>query len=275
MRIVDDETAESTCFEVPNGLKTQIVDVIEDCVVNEKEILPILTEKFGDKLEKTATFLDDKWGACADNVYPGKGDLWYIFEEKFNAKISKKGNYLVHPGVTVISFAKNHEQYKELHDYLKEKVGQYYAILPLDSFHVTIHNMFTKMMMKDYYDLLYEKVYPICKNWNASRGDRTFKARATEVYYRNTIGVMVDLEIAGHDLVHAAHNMVRNEAGLKDDGLRFHMTMGYRYNKKDIPESVVKEITKKIAETLAEYPIVLSEPLACNFESMMAFEPLE
>lgn len=274
MRIMDNESSESECFEVPNGLKNEVVEIIEDCVVYENDVLSTLLNKFGDKLEKTTTFLEESWGACADNIYPAKGELWYIFEEKFNPKVSKRGNYLVHPGLTVISSAKNCESYRELHTYLKEKVGEFYAILPLESFHVTIHNMFTKMMMKDYYDMMFAKVYPVCKKWNEARGERTFRARPINAYFRNTIGVMVDLETVGHDLVVDAHNMVRNEAGMKDDGLQFHMTFGYRYNKKEMPEVVAKEVVQKIGEAFAENPIVLGEPLVCTFESMMEFEPL-
>jgi hypothetical protein len=274
MRIIDNESSDSECFEVPNGLRSRVVEIIEDCVVHDREVLPELLAECGDKVEKTTTFLDESWGACAENVYPGKGELWYIFEEKFNAKVSKRGNYLVHPGVTVISSAKNHESYRELHAYLCNKVGEFYAILPLESFHVTIHNMFTKMMMKDYYDMLFTKVYPICKKWNESRGERTFRAKPNNAYFRNTIGVMVDLETTGHDLVLEAHNMVRNDAGMKDDGLQFHMTFGYRYNKKEMPESLVKEVVQRIGEAFVDNPIVLGEPTVCTFESMMEFDPL-
>lgn len=198
-------------------------------------------------------------------------------------KINSLGKYGKFEGTTIICFLskKDREKYKKVHDFIKESkvIQKYYSPLPVDSYHMTILNIFTRKYTKDYGQRL-EKLKKMIGGINGILNQVQLCPRTakTELYTRGTMGVRCELNnVVNEHFIQPMRSGMAANIGVKyDQNFQFHMTLGYRYKNVIIEDkpAFLDEVTalNKLVNSIGN--VTFEKTQLCYFEDMTSFIPM-
>jgi hypothetical protein len=194
--------------------------------------------------------------------------------QKYSNKVSIYGEYLLFTGITTICFLR--EVPMHFYNQLKATgIGRYYSLLPPSSYHMTIINLVVEHNP--------EKLAQIVEHIKSQKyllnvwlmqwmKDPISVPIRRSVYFRGTFGFH---PILPSTMLHSLETLRVSFADVcktKLDNVEMHVTLGYRYNNKEVP----KEVCVAVEQVVERYMslVMLCTPKICTFESMEHFEPI-
>lgn len=199
-------------------------------------------------------------------------------------KVNNQGHYKPYPGITVVAdisdsdrafFAELYELVKGLPDFT-----DFYALLPVSSYHMTTNNLFTKHEYKQAWKSFVDDNLPKFKDLNLKLIDKAFqpKVKLEKIIAKKTVKIILKLDSEHSAII----SRVGQEHGVADKiPPVFHLTLGYLY--KDISGTKLQLFQNQLAEALPKllekyhYPkgrdFLLQQPKLRYFNTMMEFIP--
>ena len=198
-----------------------------------------------------------------------------------NVKVNSKGEYCLFPGITVVSSigTKNGELWSKVYEALNKSslIKRYYALLPLNSYHMTTINLFTKKNTSGNWNSFLEDQLPWFQKLNEKLKIDSFKPQVIKVepeMFGQTIHLLIQLGTPQKEKI---ISLAKELSLVKKVPNRFHLTLGYLY--RDISDKnrkvVKKEFKLLINHILNPSPdsIEFLEPKLCYFQDMLDFIP--
>ncbi|MDF1827680.1 MAG: DUF1868 domain-containing protein [Legionellaceae bacterium] len=202
-------------------------------------------------------------------------------------KLDSEGHYLFFPGYTVIcklNLDEGFDVWSNIYNTLVQdkNVTDYYAILPLSSWHVTAINLFTK-------DEVEERHLP----WNdyVAAKQRFFSELShllqqnpisptliyADLYTKGALQIDVRLDLRSRNQIEALAKQYHYEHQIPS---HFHVTLGYQY--KALKPRCFTELNASLAPRIrddvvhaAQESRQLKPAQLCYFENMLAYTPFE
>ncbi len=222
--------------------------------------------------------------------------------KEYNGKVNIHGRYLPYSGWSTISFIENghNSNVNLIETFLKEDpvMSKYFAALPRDSYHVTIHNLWANgnrllPHQKRFLEANYsndEKTTLIeqskrkgfwnpdfCMNELLKKIDKALPKLLTSteliiggVYFTgHTLGIWFsdDSDMSNFDLSRVACI----NASEKMEDVPYHMTLAYNYKDVDIRE--VRSKLQELNNKLAGIHVKMAAPFVSYFSDMTMFVP--
>ncbi len=195
------------------------------------------------------------------------------------AKVNPVGQYNPFLGVTVVAAVgnSNKEMLQKIYDELNQNllIKQYYALLPVSSYHMTTMNLFTEKGNKpENWKEFVTNQLPLFQYLNKRLQAQAFYPHVTldKPTVSGTIKLAVHLDAQETSKVYSLAKEFSHE---KDVPVPFHITLGYLY--KDMTQEVRDQITTQLLKIVNEVwrsnskPIVLDLPKLCYFRDMQEF----
>ncbi|QIN33562.1 DUF1868 domain-containing protein [Legionella longbeachae] len=195
-------------------------------------------------------------------------------------KIDSTGNYVEFPGVTIIApIIKTSQENHFLHNMHQSLASstlltQYYTPLPLESYHMTTCNLYTKNEHNlDWFKFITDRLeffQNLCTQLKNHEFIPEVSIEAVQV------GRALQLRLSLPESQKAVIRELAQTMGI-EEGIPsfFHLTLAYCY--KNISDKKLhQEIISAVEEIIAPYinrQIKLHVPTLCYFESMLAFIP--
>ncbi len=189
-------------------------------------------------------------------------------------KIDSSGNYTSFPGITVLSHIKKNELiiWNKLYSKLKESkiINEYYSLLPVDSYHMTLINLYTKAYtsknIEDDWKRFITNKNKMFINLDNYLSENAFIPKIPSVNMllpkisNNTIAIEVPIASEQKEKV----NEIANHFKLfKKVPSPFHITLAYSY--KVIPAETYQEIEIEFNRIVNSNLLIYNTPL--NFEN--------
>lgn len=226
------------------------------------------------------------------NKLSESASLHYPIVAEFNLpdrpyqKLNKSGKYLVFPGYTVISFLNHQDEiWKVWYDELKNVIpSDIYQILPLESFHMTVKNLFTLKKFKDEEDphfrfreylsenREYLKIYAQ-ENYKLNQ----FKAKIIsekDILFGGTF--LVELSIFDNNVLKKIEKITKsNNEIFGNQHKAYHITLAYKKDWTNGRDPSEKE-KQLMIDHIKKIPIIiLYDPTLCYFPDMQTFIPMK
>ena len=208
-----------------------------------------------------------------------------VYIKTVNRKIDVFGNYIDFHGMTVVSHVdQTLYSMKGLLEDLNKEFGDQYSILPLESIHMTIFNMFVQPEKYDDKTISsYTNKVKKFKSWAHTyvpHINYRFRVQINACYLANTIGIKVTPERV--DSVIAMRSQLKKLTKLEDKTLEhsvnsnpFHITFGYRYTTIKRENDNLRFKTLLENHSLSIGTILTMKPAeVCEFNDMTHFEPI-
>lgn len=274
---ISDNDGEANLYRLDMASQPDVIKVMEKYPEDPKTALEhSLGYELIPELKKE---IQERWGICVDYTWDVTGSTWYLVEKLYNHKITFSGKYAIFPGVTLISFCQDMEVCKKVREYLEStELSKYYRFLPELSYHITIHNIATRIQFGQLYDELLSKIGHGMVDWNSNRWkdmpeNYSMTAAATEIYFRETMGVHYKFEGESAFLAQNTRDLCQTKFRLPQDKTPYHLTLGYKYSLEMPPKDLVEEVGRNVIEILGQ-TMKISLPVFCQFESMTEYEPI-
>lgn len=222
--------------------------------------------------------------------------------KEYNSKVDTHGRYLPYFGWSTISFIEggHHSNVNLIEASLKEDpiMSKYFAALPRDSYHVTIHNLWAngsqllphqkKFLVANYNNNTRASLVEqsrmkgfwnpdFCMNELLSKIDKALPklSHPTEliiggVYFTgHTLGIWFaeDSDTTNFDMSRAACNQVSE----KTERNAYHMTLAYNYT--DVNNEEIGSKLQELNNKLAGIRIRMAAPFVSYFSDMTMFVP--
>ncbi|KAB8033802.1 DUF1868 domain-containing protein [Fluviispira multicolorata] len=201
-------------------------------------------------------------------------------------KIDSSGNYCSFPGVTVISNIKdeNREMWQKVYKKLSDipLITEYFALLPVESYHMTTINLYTKKYEGGKkgrkWKTFVTSRFSFFKNLKATLESNAFEPRVNSATLltpkvSSIISLLVPLDDSQKEKI---YDVATQYGIVKKIPNPFHVTLAYSYKK--VPDEIRIEINKKVNDILksilASYekqPIVFKQPKLSYFLNMTAY----
>jgi hypothetical protein len=197
-------------------------------------------------------------------------------------KINEAGVYCSFPGITIVSAVgdSNRELWQLIfHELNKSHLfKQHYALLPVESYHMTTLNMYVAETIANWSQFVSERL-PFFQSVHKETENHAFLPQVLSIRPEFRGGVLLL-----HIDIPSDQRKLNFELATKFDmtnylpNPQFHITLGYIYRKiegKDCPE-IAKEYEDIINRVLSSYntvPIVLEPPHLTYFPDMTSFIP--
>ena len=247
---------------------------------NLEETLILRLESYHNSSYKSLLLMDTaRWSIHS------KSDTVTIYTKRFSHKINSFGEYTKYHGMTVVSHVakKHYDIFEQLLTELREKVGHIYSVLPVDSLHMTVFNMFTQSIQSSYTEeeiASYKKKVNKFKTFGTkfcpeNKGKQMVKIDS--FYGHTTLGSTFGLKVTPMWDIQKQRKILSSVTGLEDKSLNkgnFHITFGYNYNNIEISEELKKEI-EVIFKRYRLSSIEVEEPEVCEFFDMTKFIPVK
>lgn len=200
-------------------------------------------------------------------------------------KIDSEGNYLSYPGYTVI-FKTNSAsldtrraiEHRLSHHQINEAfLARYYSILPIESWHVTAINLFTKDAVEDEqrdWDRYVASQETFFSQLSSAIEQGVFTPVITYSGLRvdGAIQAIVTLDENSKKRVEA---LAEHYGYQRNVPRHFHMTLGYQYkplNNKDL-DALKSDLAPFIQDFFKNMRVALEPAQLCYFDDMTAFIP--
>lgn len=282
MMIEERDNVQPVIYKFPKNTQERIIKILNSDPENpleemSKKLGMTITPDINHPIRDPFNMVRERWGICYDYIWAYTGATWYLVEQLYNPKISLTGKYVLFPGISLVSFCSDSKLCKRVEEYLKStELSKYYAILPAESYHITIHNGMTKIQTGPEYETIMKNIGYGMVDWNENRwkneDDKELIAHAKELYVRETLGLHYEFtHNQGH--VEMSRSLCQKRFGFANDNLRFHLTLGYKYSLEQAPSKLVEEVGQNIVKILGQ-ELKLDLPVFCSFESMTEYEPI-
>jgi len=201
--------------------------------------------------------------------------------DKNSLKVNSQGKYITFPGVTIVSDVAVVDRpfFKALYDNLSRisDIRKYYALLPIESYHMTTNNIMTKSD-PNWPDVINKKLAWF-KKLHVSLQKEAIKPGVTfeKIKTHKTIGIILKLSEEQTRQIKSFGKKFNIEKKIPP---AFHITLAYLY--KDIPEveriKLEEEVAKRLNQLLTKYQYTKKvwqlEPASLRyFNTMSQFIP--
>lgn len=190
-------------------------------------------------------------------------------------KLNEQGKFINFPGVTLIAKIREADMnfWQEIHAALDAipELKNNYALLPVDSYHMTVNYLYTKHQIGEdkWINFLTGQMQNL-RNLNASLSDVTsdFVIGFKRIIVTNVIQIEVELSQQDNDTV---CQIAKNHTISKSTPKNFHITLAYKIPGKNINFAAIQEQLNQIVAGLFITEIQLASPRLCYFNDMTKF----
>lgn len=191
-----------------------------------------------------------------------------------STKINDSGNYLTFQGVSIISPVgyKNQDLWLQIETLLQNSnlIRKYFALLPLQSYHMTLFNLFTQEEYSSNWPSVISENKDFFQKINQRLFEVTFEPEVSLEYVNYYGAIQLILSLRADQKVHISH--LAEEFKIKIPS-SFHITLAYEYRPID-DDKITTELSK-LATMCKGYnsPLVLTAPNLHFFHDMENFTP--
>lgn len=209
-------------------------------------------------------------------------------------KVSQEGSYLPFPGFTSVASVinvdgENNKLFHRLYDILKSNslITSYFALLPIDSYHITILGVVCKTRMSEkgwsqWFTSHIDSLVDTHKQFEEKTRGFNFRISSLDGgdAPRLTLYVTMDL-----DTEITFRTLAKSTASLQHTGMPqqgFHITLGYQYRPYDnttifprIKQAVVAALVDVFGVGYQLTNFVAKKPKVCYYPDMTVFIPLD
>lgn len=251
--------------------------VIEVLNSDPQDVKTALEEEIGKELiPELKNQLNERWGICYDYIWALTGETWYLIEKQYSPFVTFTGKFCVYPGTTLISFCLSQEVASLVAEYLEStELRKYYKFSPALSYHVTIHHVGSKLQFGSMYEEVISRIGHSIVDWNSNRWvenpDHRMRGRATDIYFRETMGIHYQFEKEDGAIVKNSRDLCRQKFGIPDDKVKCHLTLGYKYNLEMPPPELTQEVGQRVIQLIGQY-LEVGLPVFCQYESVSEYD---
>lgn len=177
----------------------------------------------------------------------------------YTPKISCDGRFTFFPGRSIVSFARWDRSEEMLQELKEGPLTLYYSLLPVDSYHITIFDLY--------------QLYPTGNNYlNDKPLEANFPSHCTvqDVSFCNNVLLLM---VRFQDLkkIENIRLLYSKQSGVDISPKILHITLGYKYNSRQLSGVLQQNTLDKLHRHLKNAKIQLSPPQLCRFDSIDKF----
>jgi hypothetical protein len=177
----------------------------------------------------------------------------------YTPKITCDGRFTFFPGRSIISLARWDRSNEMLQELKESPLTLYYSLLPVDSYHITIFDLY--------------QLYPTGNNYlNDKPLEANFPSHCTvqDVSFCNNVLILI---VRFQDLkkIENIRLLYSKQSGVDVSPKILHITLGYKYNSRQLSGVLQQNTLDKLHRHLQNVKIQLSPPQLCRFDSMDKF----
>ena len=219
-------------------------------------------------------------------------DIDYDLLRPFTKKIDKNGKYLRFPGINLICMAKDRATsaaWRRIYEFVRddETFRKYYSALPPESYHMTVHPMYTLGDSRgnpSYFNshLVRPEANKAFRDTQSELDVDPFTPTplVSDVYARGIIALKLRLNMADNIRAKALRKRIVDEAQLPvSTNYVSHVTLAYRFREPETEEEraalqeSVNELRELVSEVFRGAPLQFENAGFTFFDNMLKFVP--